>query len=71
MIKDPNFYKIIFIYIYIFKIVHFLFICDIKDTINFTISLQIAMLLITKKLFKHSLVKLMNFINESQCHIIL
>ena len=46
-------------------------ISDVNDTINDTISLQIAMLLITKKWFKHSLVKLMNFINESQCHIIL
>ena len=46
------------------------FIGDIKDTTNFTIGLQITMLLITKKWFKHSLVKLIKFINETQCHII-
>ena len=50
MIKDSNFYKIKYIYIYIYKGCAFFFITnDVKDTINFTISLQIVMLLITKK----------------------
>ena len=48
--KDPNFYKITFIYIYIYilKGGHF-FISNVKNTTNFTIGLQITMLLITKK----------------------
>ena len=53
MIKDPNFYKIIYMYIYIYffflNCAFFFFFGDVKNTINFTISLQIAMLLITKK----------------------
>ena len=54
MVKGPNFYKILYIYtyiyIYILKIVlFFFFINDVKDTTNFTIDLQIAILLITKK----------------------
>ena len=50
MIKDSNFYKIKYIYIYIYKGCAFFFITnDVNDTINFTISLQIVMLLITKK----------------------
>ena len=60
----------IFIKLYFFlKVVHF-FIIDVKDTTNFTIGLQIVILLITKKLYKYSLVKLMKFINDNQCHII-
>ena len=47
MVKDPNFYKII--YIYILKVVHFFIISDVKNITNFIIDLQIAMLLITKK----------------------
>ena len=74
-LKSQIFIKL-YIYIYIFlfiflKLCIFYFICDVKDIINFTINLQIVMLLITKKWFKHLLIKLMNFINESQCHIIL
>ena len=64
MVKNPNFYN------FFFKLCIF-FISDVKDTMNFTINLQITMLLITKKKFKHLLVKLMNFIIESQYHIIL
>ena len=45
-VKSPNFYKII--YIYILKVMHFFF-SDVKYIINFIIGLQIAMLLITKK----------------------
>ena len=48
MVKDPNFYKIIYIYIYI-KGCGFFIISDVKNTTNFIIDLQIAMLLITKK----------------------
>ena len=71
MVKGPNIYKIIYIYIYIYisKVVHF-FIRDVKDITNFTIGLQIVMLLITKKWYKYSLVKLMKFIDDNQCHII-
>ena len=40
----------IFIKLYIiFKILFIFFISDVKDTINFTVDLQIFMLLITKK----------------------
>ena len=46
MVKGPNIYKII--YIYILNVVYF-FIRDVKDIINFTMGLQIVMLLITKK----------------------
>ena len=51
IIKSPNFYKLyIYIYIFILKVVFYLFITsNVKDTTNFTIDLQIAMLLITKK----------------------
>ena len=49
----------------------FWFISDAKDIINFNSGLQISMIPITKKLFKHSLDRLMKFINESQWHIIL
>ena len=46
----PNFYKIIYIYIYIFKgYAFFIIISDVKNIKNFIIGLQIAMLLITKK----------------------
>ena len=48
MVKGPNIYKIIYIYIYILNVVYF-FIRNVKDIINFTIGLQIVMLLITKK----------------------
>ena len=48
MVKDPNFYKIIYIYIYI-KCCAFFIISDVKNITNFIIDLQIAMLLITKK----------------------
>ena len=34
MVKSPNFYKII--YIYLFKCYAFFFISDVKDTTNFT-----------------------------------
>ena len=50
MVKDPNFYKIIYIYIYIYsKGCAFFIISDVKNITNFIIDLQIAMLLITKK----------------------
>ena len=38
---------------------------------NFTIDLQIDMLLITKKYFKCTLITLLKFINYDYCHIIL
>ena len=44
MVKGPNFIS----YIYFLKVVHF-FIRDVKDTTNFIIGLQMAMLLIAKK----------------------
>ena len=46
MVKGPNFYKIIYIFS---KGCTFFFISDVKDNTNFTIDLQIVMLLITKK----------------------
>ena len=50
MIKGLNIYKITYIYIYIyFKGCAFFFISDVKNITNFTIGLQITMLLITKK----------------------
>ena len=35
---------------YVLKVMHFFIISDIKDIINFTIGLQIVILLITKKM---------------------
>ena len=67
MVKGPNFIN----YIYFLKVVHFFIIRDVKDTTNFIIGLQMAMLLIAKKWYKHWLVKLMKFINERQYHIII
>ena len=45
MVKGPNFIN----YIYFLKVVHFFIIRDVKDTTNFIIGLQMAMLLIAKK----------------------
>ena len=46
MVKSLNFYKILYIYS---KDCTFFFINDVKDITNFTIDLQIVILLITKK----------------------
>ena len=45
IVKSPNFYKIIYIFS---KGCTFFFISDVNDTTNFTIGLQIVMLLTTK-----------------------
>ena len=68
MVKGQIFIKIFFF----LKVVHFFLLVMLRtlQILLLTYNLQIAMFLITKKWFKHSLVKLMKFIIKSQCHII-
>ena len=44
---------------------------DVKDNTNFTIGLQIDLSSIIKNKFKHSLIRLLKFIDHSRFHIIL
>ena len=64
-------YKIIYIYIYIyFKGCAFFLLVMLRIIPILLLAYKLPCYLITKKWFKHSLFKLMKFIDESQYHII-